>query len=66
MDELLRTLAKSLDDLVKRGQVAGLEIRYDRRYPDEPWEISVTTGDGPMTGEGQTAEEAAKRVAQES
>ncbi|MHB9144707.1 MAG: hypothetical protein ACYC5Y_05150 [Symbiobacteriia bacterium] len=66
MDELLRALGKALDDLVARGQMTGLEIRYDRRYADEPWEIGVTTGDGPMTGEGRTAEEAATRVAQES
>lgn len=66
MDELLRALGKALDDLVARGRVTGLEIRYDRRYADEPWEIDVTTDDGPMAGEGRTAEEAAKRVAQDT
>ncbi len=66
MDELLRALGKALDDLVARGQVTGLEISYDRRYADEPWEINVTFPGGPVIGEGRTAEEAAKRVAQES
>lgn len=64
MDELLRALAKALDDLVARGQVTRLEIRYDRRYADEPWEIDVTFLGGPMTGEGRTAEEATQRVVQ--
>lgn len=65
MEEQLKALAKAAEEFAKKNGLDSLSIAYDRRYLDEPWEITVGQKDGPVIGEGATATEAAQRLVEQ-